>query len=97
MFEGQTAAFDPRWKEYDADEWSDALVASMKLGGVEHIFFVSGAEIAFYQESVAKAQARGWPTPKRSRQNLGPICSMTLLAPLWPALPPSKRSWTRPG
>ena len=64
MFEGQTGAFDPRWKEHDAEEWSDALVGSMKLGGVEHIFFVSGAEIAFYQESVAKAQVRGWPAPK---------------------------------
>src|SRR5687768_113474 len=64
MFEGQTVAFDPRWKEYDAEEWSNALVASMNLGGVEHIFFVSGAEIAFYQESVAKAQVRGWPAPK---------------------------------
>jgi acetolactate synthase-1/2/3 large subunit len=64
MLEGQTVAFDSRWKEYDAEEWSDALITSMKLGGVEHIFFVSGAEIAFYQESVAKAQVRGWPTPK---------------------------------
>ena len=61
MFEG---AFDPKWQEYGAEEWSDALVASMKLGGVEHIFFVSGSEIAFYQEGVAKAQERGWPAPK---------------------------------
>ena len=60
MFEG---AFDPKWKEYAADEWSDALVAAMKLGGVDHLFFVSGSEIAFYQESVAKAQERGSPTP----------------------------------
>ncbi len=55
---------DSRWKEYGADEWSDALVAAMKLGGVEHLFFVSGSEIAFWQESVAKAQQRGWPTPR---------------------------------
>ncbi len=61
MFEG---AFDPKWKEYAADEWSDALVAAMKLGGVDHLFFVSGSEIAFYQESVAKAQERGSPTPR---------------------------------
>jgi acetolactate synthase I/II/III large subunit len=61
MFEG---AFDPKWKEYGADEWSDALVAAMKLGGVEHLFFVSGSEIGFYQESVAKAQERGWPSPQ---------------------------------
>ena len=36
----------------------------MKLGGVEHLFFVSGSEIAFWQESVARAQEKGWPTPK---------------------------------
>ena len=51
MFEGETVAFDPRWKEYDAEEWSDALVTSMRLGGVEHIFFVSGAEIAFTRKA----------------------------------------------
>jgi len=55
---------DSRWKEYGADEWSDALVAAMKLGGVEHLFFVSGSEIAFWQESVARAQQRGWPAPR---------------------------------
>ena len=27
MFEG---AFDPKWKEYAADEWSDALVAAIE-------------------------------------------------------------------
>jgi len=64
MIEGATAAFDPRWKEYAAEDWSDALVAAMKLGGVEHLYFVSGAEIGFYQESVAKAGQRGWPTPR---------------------------------
>lgn len=64
MFEGQTLAFDARWKEYGAEEWSDALVAAMKLGGVEHLFFVSGSEIAFYQESIIKAGERGWPAPR---------------------------------
>jgi acetolactate synthase-1/2/3 large subunit len=55
---------DPRWKEYGAEEWSDALVAAMKLGGVGHLFFVSGSEIAFWQESVAKAVEKGWATPR---------------------------------
>src|ERR1041384_4290374 len=64
MIEGATAAFDPRWKEYAAEDWSDALVAAMKLGGVEHLYFVSGAEIGFYQESVAKAGSARWPTPR---------------------------------
>ncbi len=35
------------------DEW---LVISMKLGGMDNLFFVSGSEIAFWQESVAKAR-----------------------------------------
>src|SRR5213593_5309680 len=60
----ETISHDLRWQEYGTDEWSDALVQAMKLGGVEHLFFVSGSEIAFWQESVAKAQEKGWPTPK---------------------------------
>ena len=39
-------------------------MASMKLGGVDHLFFVSGSEIAFYQESAAKAREREWPAPR---------------------------------
>ena len=52
------------WTRTGADEWSDALMASMKLGGVDHLFFVSGSEIAFYQESAAKAREREWPSPR---------------------------------
>jgi acetolactate synthase-1/2/3 large subunit len=55
---------DPRWTQYPAEEWSDAIVAAMKLGGIENLFFVSGSEIAFYQESIAKAHARGRPAPR---------------------------------
>jgi acetolactate synthase-1/2/3 large subunit len=57
-------AGDARWQEYGAEEYADALVAALKLGGVEHLFFVSGSEIAFWQESIAKAKARGWPAPR---------------------------------
>ncbi len=55
---------DPRWGEYPAEEWSDAIVASMKLGGVDRLYFVSGTEIVYYQEAIAKAHARGWPAPE---------------------------------
>jgi acetolactate synthase I/II/III large subunit len=55
---------DNFWSEYGADEWSDAIVASMKLGGVENLYFVSGSEMAFYQEAIVKAESRGWPAPK---------------------------------
>src|SRR5688500_11579226 len=54
---------NPRWSEHPADEWSDAIVAAMKLGGVDQLFFVSGTEIIFFQEAVAKARQRGWPAP----------------------------------
>src|SRR5205809_2594532 len=59
-----TISHDARWSEYGAEEWSDALVASMKLGGVSHLFFVSGSEMIFLQEAIAKAEARETPAPK---------------------------------
>ena len=60
----ESISHDARWKEFPGDDWSDALVQSMKLGGIDHLFFVSGSEIAFWQESIAKANERGWPAPK---------------------------------
>jgi acetolactate synthase-1/2/3 large subunit len=55
---------DAFWSQVPTDEWSDAIVASMKLGGIDHLFFVSGTEINFFQEAIAKAAARGTPAPK---------------------------------
>ena len=55
---------DARWSEYPSEEWSDAMVQAMKLGGIDHLFFVSGSEIAFWQESIARASEKGWPAPK---------------------------------
>jgi acetolactate synthase I/II/III large subunit len=52
------------WTQIPADEVSDAIVAAMALGGIDHLFFMSGSEIAFYQEAVAKAKAHGRPTPR---------------------------------
>ena len=56
MTQRAIGSYEASWGEYGADEWSDAMVASMKLGGVDNLFFVSGSEIAFYQESAAKAR-----------------------------------------
>ena len=55
---------DKHWVDTPADEWSDAVVAAMKLGGVDNLFFVSGSEVGYYQEAIAKAEERGWPAPK---------------------------------
>ena len=64
MAETRSEAFDQRWGTYQAEEWADAIVASMKLGGIDNLYFVSGSETAFYQESIAKAHERGWPAPR---------------------------------
>ncbi len=64
MADGRSEAFDQRWGTYHAEEWADAIVASMKLGGIDNLYFVSGSETAFYQESIAKAHERGWPAPR---------------------------------
>jgi acetolactate synthase I/II/III large subunit len=52
------------WTEVPAEEYSDAVVASMALGGIDYLFFTSGSEIMFYQESLAKARALGRPAPR---------------------------------
>ena len=64
MSDAASKGFDNFWTEHDADEWSDALVAAMKLGGIDYLFFVSGSESAFLQEALAKAEALGTPAPK---------------------------------
>ena len=64
MVEQRLLAADPSWSEHPADEWADAVITSMKLGGIDHFYFVSGSELSYYQEAVARANARGWPTPK---------------------------------
>jgi acetolactate synthase-1/2/3 large subunit len=45
-------------------EVGDALVAALTAGGVDHLFFTSGAEIVWYQEAIAKARAHGRPAPR---------------------------------
>src|SRR5213079_1763823 len=60
----ERVGIDKRWGEYAAEEWSDAVVAAMKLGGIDNLFFVSGSEIGFYQEATVKAQQLGRPSPR---------------------------------
>jgi acetolactate synthase I/II/III large subunit len=52
------------WLECPADEFGDAIVASLAAGGVECIFFTSGSEIGFLQEAIAKANAQGRVAPR---------------------------------
>ena len=64
MIQTQEHGTEAWWTETGAEEWADAIVAAMKLGGVDNLFFVSGSELTFYQEAIAKAHARGRPAPR---------------------------------
>jgi acetolactate synthase-1/2/3 large subunit len=64
MTEQHTASYEPGWGTHGAVEWVDAMLAAMKLGGVDNLFFVSGTELTFFQEGVARARECGWPTPR---------------------------------
>ena len=60
----ETRGAEAAWGQYAAEEWSDAIVASLKLGGVSHLFFVSGTEMSFFQEATVKARELGRPAPE---------------------------------
>jgi acetolactate synthase I/II/III large subunit len=53
-------------REYgmQAHQAAEALMASMQLNGIERLWFVSGTELAFFQESAIKHRALGKPTPQ---------------------------------
>ncbi|GIW07725.1 MAG: acetolactate synthase [Dehalococcoidia bacterium] len=54
------------WYTLDAGEGGEAaelIMAAMKLGGIDNLWFVSGSELAALQEAGAKAKALGRPAP----------------------------------
>lgn len=53
-------------REYrmQAHQAAEAMMASMKLNGIDRLWFVSGTELAFFQESAVKHKALGKPTPQ---------------------------------
>jgi acetolactate synthase-1/2/3 large subunit len=52
------------WTEAPAANVGEAIVAAVAAGGIDHLFFTSGSEIAFFQESIAKGRAEGRPVPR---------------------------------
>ena len=50
--------------EIEVRDVGEAIVAALGHGGVDHLFFSSGTELAFYQEAIAKARALGRPAPR---------------------------------
>lgn len=59
-----TATSQARDYRMPASQAAEALVASMRLNGIERLWFVSGSELAFFQEAVVKHAALGKPAPK---------------------------------
>src|SRR5919204_6885998 len=53
-----------RMHSMPAEQVAEALLGSMKLNGIERLWFTSGTELAFFQEVPVKHQALGRPTPK---------------------------------
>lgn len=67
-----------------AEQAAEVLLASMKLNGIDRIWFTSGTELAFLQEVPVKHQALGRPTPKimtMTHENaaLAAACGETML------------------
>jgi len=59
-----TGAQEGREYRMPAQQSAEALVASMKLNGIDRLWFVSGSELAFFQESAVKHRMLGRPAPQ---------------------------------
>jgi acetolactate synthase I/II/III large subunit len=55
-------AMEPTYS-MSAEQAAEALMASMKLNGIDRLWFTSGTELAFFQEVPIKHKALGRPTP----------------------------------
>jgi acetolactate synthase-1/2/3 large subunit len=60
----ESAAAPSREYRMQAHQGAEAMMASMKLNGIDRLWFVSGTELAFFQESAVKHRALGKPTPE---------------------------------
>ena len=60
----ETAAAPGREFRMPAQQAAEAMMASMKLNGIDRLWFVSGTELAFFQETVVKHKALGRPVPE---------------------------------
>jgi acetolactate synthase I/II/III large subunit len=67
-----------------AEQSAEALMASMKLNGIDRVWFTSGSEMGFIQEIAVKHQALGRPTPKvmtmtHEQASLAAACGETVI------------------
>src|SRR6266508_564626 len=80
----QATGLRTAWHDMQADEKAEVLMASMKLSGIDHLWFVSGTELTFFQEAFVKNRELGRPTPElmtMTHENaaLAAACGATML------------------
>ena len=52
------------WVEVPADEVGEALMQAWAVNGVDYLFFSSGSDLGWFQETAVKLKALGRPTPR---------------------------------
>jgi len=52
------------WVELPAEHVGEALMQAWWVNGVDHIFFSSGSDVAWFQETIAKLKDAGRPSPE---------------------------------
>src|SRR5438067_7657785 len=67
-----------------AEQAAEELQASMKLNGIDRLWFTSGTELAFFQEVPIKHRALGRPTPQimtmtHENASLSAACGETMI------------------
>lgn len=60
----QKVKIEESWEELPGDQIAEPLLAAAKLRGIDRLWFVSGSELTFFQEAIAKANALGRPAPE---------------------------------
>lgn len=74
-----------QWVEVVADEVGEVLVQAMAINGVDYLFFSSGSDIMWYQESVVKLRSTGRPAPRllnmlHEGPNLSAACGYSMVS-----------------
>jgi len=55
---------EENWQQLGGDEIGEPLLAAAKLMGIERVWYVSGSELAWFQEVTVKNKALGRPAPE---------------------------------
>lgn len=73
------------WIEVAADTVGEALLQAWWVNGIDHVFFTSGSDIAWFQEVIPKLRAAGRPAPElvvmlHENASVNAACGFTAVA-----------------